>query len=505
MTGTVTAPAGSHEHNVRVISVYATPWRFRGTPDVLQEHLSLGQLEEFYALFREQLPQVLLHRQHPDPLTSLAFEPTAEEAQQLGPGVKVSPAQDGVEVVSMDSWLFVLPSNQVVAALDFTLQAQRLSPAGGDASAVDPLPTIRLLERCSYARLNVDGRSLAAHVSALAGETGAELIPGAAEPAVTPDDPGVPGSIPPERHQIVFATRIQGPTGEGESLEGRPLGTPDLGDVDTIKRILYRVEPPNRPEFIGYRSPTGLNQPGTLCAVTPYVSLLSDHKDYVENSVFLTVVQAVGTAARFRQIWHKAHGQVREFRAQDQDETVGTQRRESLERLVDEMGNMELDLSFSVESSADLGLLIPSLRIESFHRDLYAALELQQRAETVSRMFSRLDASIRSELIAIDIRERREAESKRLRSEYLIGIPSSFTVAIGILGVYFATIGTQVNQTLSIFDLAHYWPVYAVAVLLSVIPFGIWTVFNRDEVKTYRQERKKRLTDRRSAPPGSVP
>ena len=39
-----------------------------------------------------------------------------------------------------------------------------------------------------------------------------------------------------------------------------------------------------------------------------------------------------------------------------------------MEFLADELGNLELDLSFSVEASADLGLLIPLLRIESFTR-----------------------------------------------------------------------------------------------------------------------------------------
>jgi hypothetical protein len=169
-----------------------------------------------------------------------------------------------------------------------------------------------------------------------------------------------------------------------------------------IKVILYRVEPPNRPEFMEYRKPSGLNEiDRTLCAVTPYVSLLYGQQSYVENSVFLTVVQAVGTAARFRQIWHKAHGQVREFRRSGQEEEPGTQRRGGLEFLADDLGNLELDLSFSVDASADLGLLIPALRIESFHKELYAAMELRERAETVSRMFIRLDASIRSELTAI--------------------------------------------------------------------------------------------------------
>jgi hypothetical protein len=77
-----------------------------------------------------------------------------------------------------------------------------------------------------------------------------------------------------------------------------------------------------------YRKPSGLNEVDrTLCAVTPNVSLLYGQRDYVENSVFLTAVQTVGTAARFRQIWHKAHGQVRKFRKNGQAEEVGTQRR----------------------------------------------------------------------------------------------------------------------------------------------------------------------------------
>src|SRR5262249_25577527 len=152
---------------------------------------------------------------------------------------------------------------------------------------------------------------------------------------------------------------------------------------------------------------------GTLCAVTPYVSLLSDHPDYLENSVFLTVVQAIGTAARFRQIWHRAYGEVRGFRREGQAESSGMQQRDGLERLADELGNLELDLSFMVETSGDLGLLIPSLRIGSFYRELYGALELRQRAATVSRMFTRLEASIRSELTAIEIRDRRGEEEKQ--------------------------------------------------------------------------------------------
>jgi hypothetical protein len=274
------------------------------------------------------------------------------------------------------------------------------------------------------------------------------------------------------------------------------IGAPP--DDDIIKDILYRVEPPNRPEFMEYRKPSGLNQVGrTLCAVTPYVSLLYGQQTYVENSVFLTAVQAVGTAARFRQIWHKAHGQVRKFRNDDQEERLGAQRRGGLEFLADELGNLELDLSFSVETSADLGLLIPALRLESFHKELYAAMELRERAETVSRMFTRLDASIRSELTAIEIRERQQQEEKRLRWGAAVSFLGLIAVPIGFLGAYFGINGREVNSDWSIFDMNHYEPAYLAAGSLALIPFISFLVLNGRAWLTSRREKKQRESELR--------
>jgi len=152
--------------------------------------------------------------------------------------------------------------------------------------------------------------------------------------------------------------------------------------ADQLKQFMHEVQP------------SGLNQEGRVHGwITPYVSLLFGHQRYVEDSVFLTTVQAIGTAARFRQIWRDAYEDVRTFRTEKLAPDVGQQSRDSLEELVDRLGNLELDLSFSVETSADMGLLIPSLRIESFHRAIYEVLELPKRAQTVSRMFARLDSS----------------------------------------------------------------------------------------------------------------
>lgn len=487
------------DHQIRVISVYATKWRFTGDPQTA-EHLTLGQLEEFYALYKDQLPQII-RRTHYEPHQVL-FQPTPEEAKKRkaeGKPLWIQPAEDEVEVLSVDAWLFVLPSDQVVAAYDFELAGRTVHDEETNQEAVDPLSTIRLLERCAYARLVIDGLHVEAHIASLladdenakqvrmietdnaASESGSAPAPAPTSASASASTSADEEPFPPERHQIVFATKIEAP----------PLGTD--GDDNTIRQILYRIEPPNRPEFITYERPPELNLKGTLCAVTPYVSLLSDHPDYLENSVFLTVVQAVGTAARFRQIWHKAHREVRRFRREDQDEGTGTQSRYKLEKLADELGNLELDLSFSVETSADLGLLIPSLRIESFHHKLYEVLELRERAETVSRMFGRLEASIRSELTAIDIRDRRELEAERQREEdrrqreedrrrqwdNSVAVVTFIAIPIGFLSAFYGLNVREVDPNRSGFS-TYYWPVWAIALGLTAIPFVVWRRLRRN-------------------------
>jgi hypothetical protein len=49
------------------------------------------------------------------------------------------------------------------------------------------------------------------------------------------------------------------------------------------------------------------------------------HLRYVEDSIFLSTVHAVGTASIFRQIWHDAYQQVRQFKERKQSQETGLQ------------------------------------------------------------------------------------------------------------------------------------------------------------------------------------
>lgn len=443
---------------VRVISVYATRWR-RPWADGEGEakHLELGRLEEFYNLFREQLPQVLARVEHkPDKVSFPSMAGESESSHKMAE----------LEVIKAELWLFALPSDQVVAALDIKFESP---PPATDASRI-----IDVLEHGTYGNISIQDEGLEWHISELAREAKAMEMDKSSQ-------------LPPERHQIVFAPDI----GHAKNIE------------ETIALILYRSDPPYRPQFMQVRRPSGLNAERAIGAVTPYVSLLSGHPSYVENSVFLTVVQAVGTSARFRQIWHKAHGRVRQYRHKGQQPGVGVQDKAAMEFLADELGNLELDLSFSVDASADLGLLIPLLRIESFHKELYAAMELRERADTVSRMFTRLDASIRSEITAIEIRDQTDAEQRRLRRSAAFSVLSFVAVPLGFLLAFFGINGREVQGNWSVFDWGHYLTVYVSAAALAVTPLVAFMILNGSAWMHNRKQlrqRAERLAEEQSTP-----
>jgi hypothetical protein len=471
--------ADVHDDIVRLIAVYATRWRWqdpdrpglggqrrrpslrsvlRGRPGRQTEmsharrrgHVvpgdvrppfEMGRLHDYWPLLKDKLPRLLEHRE----IDVRNVEFTDDFAGHL---------------TSAESRLFVLPSAVVVAALTLELR----DPHFHD----DPRLTVSLLERCAYEQVRIGDRGLSHWVDDMAQRNS----------SVSARDRVV--GLPPERHQIVCARE----SANGGETPGRRPAHPSAPTARArsesvakpvedavVKRILYRVDPPYREGFAPYQEPWGLNrESGTFCAVTPYVTLLYGHRKYVRNNVFLTMVQAVGTDARFRQIWYEAYGLVRDFRDEMQAQDVGVQRRADLEDLVDALGNLELDLSFSVETSADLGLLIPSLRIESFHRALYTVLELQTRAETVSQMFRRLDGSIQSEITAIDIRERRSADARRVSVGFATSLISTIAVPIGFLIAFFGINATQVSNAYSMFDWGHYRWAYITALTLGLIP-----------------------------------
>ena len=370
--------------------------------------------ERYYRLSADQLPAVL-HQQTLDPSK-----------------VRFARWQHAATLTGARAWLFALPSGQVVAAVSLEVTCKLIE-------------VIDLLEDCYFADMHIGEATITEHARAMAAQLGAETTAG--------DD------FLPERHEIVFD---QAPAADGADSE------------DLIQRLIYRADQPYRREYSAICYPAELNRrPGWLAAVGPYVSVVCGHPEFITNSIFVSAVQAVAAAAQLRAIRQAAHADVRQFRNFEAADGSTAARRRTLEHIADQLGDLELELSYSVEATADLGLLVPSLRAESFHNALYESMGLAARAATAGRMLQRLAAAISAELTAIESAERRADDNRRLRYAVAIGFVSAVAVPIGLIFAFLSTSTPQENNAWSMFS-HHYLVMYLAVIAIIAIGALLW-------------------------------
>lgn len=205
----------------------------------------------------------------------------------------------------------------------------------------------------------------------------------------------------------------------------------------------------------------------------------------------MSAAQAVASAVRLREVRDLAYEDVRVFRdAQAGDASLHT-RRHTLERMANQLGNLELELSFSVESSADLGLIVPSLRVATYHESLFQSMGLCDKADIVGRMLERLERSIGAEMTAVESAERRADEDRRMRWTVAVGFLSTVAVPITLVLAFFGINAREVNGGLSMFH-HRYLPMYLVLVTLIMLGVALSTIL-------YLQQRMRVRRDSRRA------
>lgn len=397
------------DQGVRVTNAYATAWFLPdGPPDgYLAAYLPLWRFERYYQISSDQFPRVL---------SQTSLSPTDLSFKRW---------KHSSSVTACQVWLFATPSGQVVAAVSVE-------------SSCALADTIDLLEDGYFVDMSIGEESVESVVNRLAARTDAQKSAGP--------------SLLPERHQLVCTTS---PDGSGRD--------------DVVQRVIYRANLTYRKEFSTIQYPAELNRrDGWLAAVGPYVSVIGGHPEFIESSIFASVVQAVGAAARLREIRQAAYRDVRLFRGGGQARGSTPERRRLLERISGQLGDMELELSFSVEASADLGLLVPSLRAEGYHATLYESMGLSTKAATTARMLRRLERAVVAELTAIESIERRADDDRRLGWSVAIGFVSVIAIPAGLVLAFFGINASEVNPQRSIFD-HQYLPMYLVVTAIVLL------------------------------------
>jgi len=252
----------------------------------------------------------------------------------------------------------------------------------------------------------------------------------------------------------------------GEPLAQQILAERRESRITTIEMILQHPDL-NLRGAAGIRIPATLELPGrAVVANSRHASLVAGWDRDIQDSLVLVALNVIGAFAVLRQ------ARVLAFRALENDlnfvMTTIVEARERHARLAADLGEIQLDLSFGVETYLD-SVLVPDSRMDSFRTAYHEAVDMEAARANTARIIERLRAVVqsRSSVLAEASREREERRDRVLSAMLAVGslIAIPLTILLGFFGIQ----TRDLDPSRSMFDVAHYWPVY----LLAWLPFTL--------------------------------
>ncbi len=428
----------STRQEIRLTTVYGTNLNSNSKPEfTLIQKLDFGRLSPFFIEADTQLPQVLATVDLPP--KDFKF------TRAIGQPSKIT------------CWIFQLPSQEIVFAISIDLIL----------SLRDSIP---LLEALYYESFTLSGRDPESWLQH-------HMFPQLKEFTTC--------NLTQERHQLVFA---------GQPEDSTPPTKDDL------QRLIYRTDLPCEENTSSIRYPGELNRrKNTIGAVGPYVSVLIGQQDYLENSIFISTVHTVGAMTYHRIIRQNAYRAVVSLRESAISTFSPAAQRIALEELSDELATMELNLSFTVEAVAELGILIPAIRLEAFHQSLISSIQLLRRAKMTGTMLHRLRNSLKDELAIIESQDMRRAESRRIRTAVAVTFLTTVAGTLSLLFAFFGINSREIISTKSIFD-PSYWSIYCLILGITFTSGLIYFAMSAWDARSSRLRTKpQRMPDARPA------
>jgi hypothetical protein len=259
----------------------------------------------------------------------------------------------------------------------------------------------------------------------------------------------------PDLHQLLFLCPDSGGIRDD-------LGGVELKD-EFLRSLIYRVYAPLRSGFTSIQFPPELNR-GTLAiaALGPFVSVLSGHQDYVENTSLLSAVMIMSATTEIRRIQTSVLDSFAAIR-----ERLGTMNRVERQQLLGQISSRlaqhEMDLSQYVESANDIGLWVPSLRVEDYHRTLVTSTRLPERVAVIGNSIQRLTSITSARTQALLAEEQQLQEHRRRSWALIVGLLSTVAIPLSFVLAFFGVSSKDVTADSSIFDWNRYLGVYLFA------------------------------------------
>jgi hypothetical protein len=361
--------------------------------------------------------------------------------------------QTAVSILQARSWLFRLPSQHFVVGLSVDFDSPLRS-------------CIPLLEDCYYGDCLIGESRLIETIATATTDRGVRALLEGAE-------------LGTHGHQVLFV----GASGDGlvtSSRRGKRV------DEDLVRRLIYRVDQPYAQGVGSIRFPSEPNRSNSsLAACGPYVTVIAGQQDYLENGMMLAAVQLVGAQSLVMQTRHAAYEALERLRTiqKTADRAGGGARshrelRRELAAMSERVGRLEVDLSFGVEAYEEVASVVPSMRLNEFHRELFLAAQVPRESASVGQMLERLSSAVAAERSSVATLERRRDERRRLLWGILIGFVSFVAIPLNLTFAFFAVSTNEVTPGTSLFDFSRYLGYYislGSLVLVSILlALGVW-------------------------------
>lgn len=281
--------------------------------------------------------------------------------------------------------------------------------------------------------------------------------------------------------------------------------------ADEIQRLIYRADMPAREEYSSISRPAELNRrPGRGAALGPFVSVLWGQQDYIENCAFLSVVVGTAAASVIADARHRLLVEIAKI-GQDIEHasaarpTLDIQRtRSRLEDVNRVVARTENRIALCIDGLSTLMPYIPALRVESYHRALFAALDTEGNRTALERLLLRLTELVRVEQAALESHVASRAEARSKRWSLSVGIASALAIPFGIIFGFFGIGAAEVDPAESIFS-ARYVPLFSIVSALMLAIVGLHYTMYRLDRSRQGQQRRRETAEQASAPRRSVP
>jgi hypothetical protein len=219
-------------------------------------------------------------------------------------------------------------------------------------------------------------------------------------------------------------------------MGGRP--SEDCASDHSLRVVNVIVNHDLAPHRSGYSRvcfPQAANQTlDVVTALTSSTAVFAGHEPDIMNGFILAAVQCVASADRARLIRNDAHRALLCHGILRDRTALGAKaEREPLSELADNLGRLELELSFAVEAYLDVGLVLPDERLSAFQRDLGAAMAIPEAAMACADMLSRLGAGVEASRVQVEKREREEEEKRSAKLTWTTSLVAAVAVPLTLV------------------------------------------------------------------------